>query len=91
MAIDIPAEVSGLPMPVFQWSKDGVVIEKPTETLLMESEEVSRTKATTKISIPETIRQDKGNYKLTGTKCHGTAHHTIKVEILGKWSNNHAY
>lgn len=91
MAIDIPAEVSGLPMPVFQWSKDGVVIEKPTETLLMESEEVSRTKATTKISIPETIRQDKGNYKLTATNCHGTAHHTIKVEILGKWSNNHAY
>uniref|UniRef100_A0A4W5MS57 Fibronectin type-III domain-containing protein n=1 Tax=Hucho hucho TaxID=62062 RepID=A0A4W5MS57_9TELE len=63
-AIEIPAEVVGLPMPEVQWSKDDVVIPMATETLLMEFEEVARTKCTTKISIPETIRGDKGDYKL---------------------------
>lgn len=40
-AIDIPAEVKGLPLPTVQWMKDGIVIEKPDEEkMTMETEEV---------------------------------------------------
>lgn len=40
-AIDIPAEVIGLPLPTFQWMKDDVVIETPDEEkMTMETEEV---------------------------------------------------
>lgn len=40
-AIDIPAEVKGLPLPTIQWMKDDVVIEKPDEEkMTMETEEV---------------------------------------------------
>lgn len=40
-AIDIPAEVHGLPLPTLQWMKDNVVIEKPVdEKMTMETEEV---------------------------------------------------
>lgn len=40
-AIDIPAEVKGLPLPTLQWLKDDVVIEKPDEEkMTMETEEV---------------------------------------------------
>lgn len=28
-AVDIPAEVKGLPLPTIQWMKDDVVIDKP--------------------------------------------------------------
>lgn len=41
LAIDIPAEVKGLPLPTLQWMKDDVVIEKPDEEkMTMETEEV---------------------------------------------------
>lgn len=41
-AIDIPAEVKGLPLPNLQWMKDNVVIEKPDEgKMTMETEEVN--------------------------------------------------
>lgn len=40
LAIDIPAEVKGLPLPAFQWMKDNLVIEHPDKNLTMESEEV---------------------------------------------------
>lgn len=40
-AIDIPAEVRGLPLPTLQWMKDDVVIEAPDEEkMTMETEEV---------------------------------------------------
>lgn len=40
-AIDIPAEVTGLPLPTIQWMNDDVVIEKPDEEkMTMETEEV---------------------------------------------------
>lgn len=46
-AIDIPAEVTGLPLPTLQWMKDDVVIEKPDEEkMTMETEEVRSLKAT---------------------------------------------
>lgn len=40
-AIDIPAEVVGLPLPTLQWMKDDAVIEKPDEEkMTLETEEV---------------------------------------------------
>jgi len=41
-AIDIPAEVKGLPLPTLRWMKDNVVFEKPEneEKMTMETEEV---------------------------------------------------
>lgn len=40
-AIDIPAEVTGLPLPTIQWMKDEVVLEKPEDgRMTMETEEV---------------------------------------------------
>lgn len=40
-AIDIPAEVKGLPLPTLRWMKDDVEIEKPDEEkMTMETEEV---------------------------------------------------
>lgn len=46
--------------------------------------QVNRTTLRTKIAIPETVRQDKGNYKLVAENCYGKAQHVIRVEILGK-------
>lgn len=46
--------------------------------------QVDRTTLKTKIAIPETVRQDKGNYKLLAENCFGKAQHVIRVEILGK-------
>lgn len=45
---------------------------------------MNRTTLRTKIAIPETIRQDKGNYKLVAENCYGKAQHVIRVEILGE-------
>lgn len=52
--------------------------------LLLSRLQVNRTTIKTKIAIPETIRQDKGNYKLLAENCYGKAQHVIRVEILGK-------
>lgn len=52
--------------------------------LLLSYLQVNRTTLKTKIAIPETIRQDKGNYKLVAENCYGKAQHVIQVEILGK-------
>lgn len=46
--------------------------------------QVNRTTIKTKIAIPVTARQDKGNYKLVAENCHGVAQHVIRVEILGE-------
>lgn len=82
-AIEIPTEVAGLPLPSFEWTKNGVVIEKSTETMTLESEEINRQTIKTKIDIPETVRQDTGLYKLAATNIHGTGQEIIRVDILG--------
>lgn len=86
-AIEIPAEIVGLPLPTFEWSKDGVVFpakDKLPEEITIEDEEVNRTTIRTKISIPKTVRADHGAYTLTARNCHGKAEPKIKVEVLGK-------
>lgn len=52
--------------------------------LLLTYLQVNKVTMRTKVSIPETIRQDKGSYMLTAENCFGKAQHTIHVEILGK-------
>lgn len=82
-AIEIPAEIAGLPLPTFEWTKNGVVLEKTTETMTLESEEIDRQTIKTNIAIPETVRQDTGLYKLVATNIHGKGQQTIRVDILG--------
>lgn len=41
VAVDIPAQVNGLPLPTIQWMKDDVVIDKPDpERMTLDTEEV---------------------------------------------------
>lgn len=82
--IEIPADVLGLPIPKVEWSKDDVVIEKPTETLLMETVETGRMNCKTTLSIPEATRTDRGSYTVTASNNMGSAKHTINVLVLGE-------
>lgn len=82
-AIEIPAEIAGLPLPTFEWTKNGVVLQNSTETMTLESEMINRQTIRTKIAIPETVRQDTGLYKLAATNIHGTGQQIIRVDILG--------
>lgn len=82
-AIEIPAEIAGLPLPTFEWTKNGVVLEKSTESMTLESEEINRQTIKTKIAIPETVRQDTGLYKVAATNIRGTGQQIIRVDILG--------
>lgn len=52
--------------------------------LLTSRLQVNLTTLKTKIAIPETIRKDKGNYKLVAENCYGKAQQVIRVEILGE-------
>lgn len=89
-AIEIPADVLGLPIPKIEWSKDDVIMEKPTESLLMETEVTGRMNCKTKLSIPTVNRRDRGNYTVSASNNMGSAKHTISVMVLGelKQTNN---
>lgn len=82
--IEIPAHVLGLPIPKVDWSKDDVIIDKPTESLLMETEVSGRMNCKTKLSIPSANRRDRGSYTVSGSNNMGTAKHTISVMVLGE-------
>lgn len=84
-SIEIPADVLGLPIPKIEWSKDDVIIGKPTESLLMETEETGRMNCKTKLSIPSANRRDRGNYTVTASNNMGSAKHTISVMVLGEF------
>lgn len=83
-AIEIPAEVIGIPMPKSEWSRDGNIIEDQTENFLINTEVLSYSKAHTTLSIPETDRKDSGLYTLAASNHLGSAYQNIKVEIFGK-------
>lgn len=85
--IEIPAEVTGLPMPKVEWLKDEVIIVEPTETLLMDTKEINRMQCNTKLSIHAAARLDKGIFTVIASNRLGSASHTIKVKVLGKWSD----
>lgn len=82
--IEIPADVLGLPIPKIEWSKDDVVMEQPTETLLMETEVTGRMNCKTKLSIPAANRKDRGSYTVSASNNMGSANHTIYVMVLGE-------
>lgn len=82
--IEIPADVIGLPIPKIEWSKDDVVMETPTETLLMETEVTGRMNCKTKLSIPAANRKDRGVYTVLASNNMGSAKHSITVMVLGK-------
>lgn len=84
--IEMPAEVTGLPMPKIEWLKDDVVIAKPTENLLIETKEIDRVTSHSKLSIPSVTRLDKGTYTVTALNRLGSLSHSITVEVLGKLS-----
>lgn len=83
--IEIPADVLGLPIPKIEWSKDDVVIETPTETLLMDTEVTGRMNCKTKLSIPEANRKDRGVYTVLASNNMGSAKHSVTVMVLGKF------
>lgn len=82
--IEMPADVLGLPIPKIEWSKDDVVIPKPTETLLIDTEITGRLNCKTTLTIPSTNRRDRGTYVVTATNNTGSAKHTIYVMVLGE-------
>ena len=82
--IDIPADVLGLPIPKVEWSKDDVVIDQPTETLLIDTVETGRMNCKTKLSIPAANRKDRGSYTVTASNNMGSAKHTVFVMVLGE-------
>lgn len=84
--IEMPAEVTGLPMPKIEWLKDDVVIDKPTEKLLIETKEIDRVTSHTKLSIPGVTRMEKGTYTVSASNRLGSLSHSITVEVLGKLS-----
>lgn len=83
-SIEIPADVLGLPIPKIEWSKDDVVIEKPTETLLMETNVTGRMNCKTMLSIPAANRRDRGSYTVAASNNMGSAKHTVYVMVLGE-------
>lgn len=83
-AIEIPADVLGLPIPKIEWSKDDVIIEKPSESLLMETEVTGRMNCKTKLSIPSVNRRDRGTYTVSASNNMGSAKHTVSVMVLGE-------
>lgn len=84
--VEIPVEITGLPMPKVEWLKDDVVIPKPTERVLFETKVIDRLTEHTKLTIPAISRLEKGTYTVTASNRLGTASHSITVEVLGKSS-----
>lgn len=82
--VNIPADVTGLPMPKIEWSKNEKVIEKPTDALNITKEEVSRSEAKTELSIPKAVREDKGTYTITASNRLGSVFRNVHVEVYGK-------
>lgn len=82
--VEIPANVLGLPIPKIEWSKDDVVIEESTETLLIETEVTGRMNAKTTLSIPAVNRRDRGSYTVLASNNMGSAKHTVFVMVLGE-------
>lgn len=82
--IEIPADVLGLPIPKIEWTKDDVLIDKPTEALLLDTVVTGRLNCKTTLSIPSANRRDRGTYTLTASNNMGSAHHTTYVMVLGE-------
>lgn len=83
--VNIPAEITGLPMPKIEWSKNDVVIEKVPPSMKIVKQELSRSEAKSEVSIPNAQRGDKGTYIITASNRLGAANRTANVEVFGKY------
>lgn len=82
--VNIPADVTGLPMPKIEWDKNEVLIDQTSDALKITKEEVSRTDAKTEVILPAAVRNDKGTYTVRATNRLGTAFRNVHVEVYGK-------
>lgn len=83
--VNIPADVTGLPMPKIEWSKNEAPIEKTSDALKITKQELSRTEAKTELSMPAVVRGDKGTYTVTASNRLGSAFRNVHVEVFGKY------
>jgi len=82
--VNIPADVTGLPMPKIEWDKNEVLIDQTSSALKINKEEVSRSEAKTELILPAAMRDDKGTYTVRASNRLGTAFRNVHVEVYGK-------
>lgn len=82
--VNMPAEITGLPLPKIEWSKNDVVIDKTSDALKITKKEVSRTEAKTELSLPVAARGDTGTYTVTASNRLGTAYRNVNLEVYGE-------
>uniref|UniRef100_A0A3Q3GGE8 Titin n=1 Tax=Labrus bergylta TaxID=56723 RepID=A0A3Q3GGE8_9LABR len=76
--IQIDAEITGRPLPVVSWSKDGKEIEAKARC------EITSTNFTTSLVVRDTIRKDSGQYVLTLHNVAGTRSVAINCKVLDR-------
>lgn len=83
--VNIPADVTGLPMPKIEWDKNEVLIDQTSNALKITKEEISRSEAKTELILPAAVRDDdKGTYTVRASNRLGTAFRNVHVEVYGK-------
>lgn len=76
--IKIDAEITGRPLPVVTWSKDGKEIEAKARC------EITSTNFTTTLIVRDVIRRDSGQYVLTLHNVAGTRSVAINCKVLDR-------
>lgn len=76
--IRIDAEITGRPLPVVSWSKDGKEIEAKARC------EITSTNFTTTLIVKDAIRRDSGQYVLTLHNVAGTRSVAINCKVLDR-------
>uniref|UniRef100_A0AAR2KZV0 Titin n=1 Tax=Pygocentrus nattereri TaxID=42514 RepID=A0AAR2KZV0_PYGNA len=74
----IDAEISGRPIPVISWSKDGKEIEAKARV------EISSTLMSTTLIVRDSIRRDSGQYVLTLQNVAGTRSLAVNCKVLDR-------
>uniref|UniRef100_A0A3B1J4Y4 Titin n=1 Tax=Astyanax mexicanus TaxID=7994 RepID=A0A3B1J4Y4_ASTMX len=74
----IDAEISGRPLPVTSWTKDGKEIDAKARV------EISSTLTTTTLIVKECIRRDSGQYVLTLQNVAGTRSIAVNCKVLDR-------
>lgn len=82
--VNMPADVTGLPIPKIEWSKNEVVIDKTSDALKITKKEVARTEAKTELSLPAAARSDTGTFTVTASNRLGTAFRNVHLEVYGE-------
>uniref|UniRef100_A0A669F240 Titin n=1 Tax=Oreochromis niloticus TaxID=8128 RepID=A0A669F240_ORENI len=76
--IRVDAEITGRPLPVVSWSKDGKEIEAKARC------EITSTNFTTTLIVKDAIRRDSGQYVLTLHNVAGTRSVAINCKVLDR-------